>query len=108
MRYANGSEELQHIILTRERNRDGKTATGSPRPLSLDLLPFAARDLGLDGIDDLLQSRLGIGLLALEIGLPDGLADDELLQAENVVGDRLGLVELGADQRHEVQHPVRL
>src|SRR5690606_31312130 len=43
---------------------------------------LAAVDLGLDGLVHLLHRDLGIGLLALEVGLPDRLADDELLQAE--------------------------
>ena len=62
----------------------------------------AALDLGVDRLDDLLHGYLRIGLFALEISLPDRLADDELIQAEQVVVDRLGLVKLAADQSDEL------
>src|ERR1700692_3391398 len=47
----------------------------------------ALLDFGLHRVLDLLHRDLRVGLLALEIGLPDRLADDELLQPEEVVVD---------------------
>src|SRR3984957_6640690 len=68
----------------------------------------ALLDFGLHRVRDLLHRDLRVGLLALEIGLPDRLADDELLQPEEVVVDRLGAIELAAYEAHERRHPVGL
>src|SRR5208282_823360 len=54
--------------------------------------------LGLNGLDNLRHGDLRIGLLTLEIGLPNRLADHELLQSEEVVVDGPGPVQLPADQ----------
>src|SRR5262249_4870025 len=69
---------------------------------------LALLQLGLDRVDDLLHGDLRIGFLALQVGFPDRLADHELLQAEEVVGDGLRLVQLAADQPDELRQPVRL
>src|ERR1700723_1390880 len=65
-------------------------------------------DFGLHRLHDFRHRDLRVGLLALEVILPDRFADHELLQSENVVVDRLGALELAAHQTHERRHPVRL
>src|ERR1700722_20636484 len=55
-----------------------------PRPRRSALLDF-----GLHRVLDLLHRDLRVGLLALEVGLPDRLGDDEPLQPQkDVVGRR--------------------
>ena len=46
------------------------------------------------------DARLRVALLAGEVGLPDRLADDELLQAEEMVLDGPRTVELAADEQY--------
>src|SRR5271157_5247357 len=62
--------------------------------------------LGLNGLDNLRHGDLRIELLTLEIGLPNRLADHELLQSEEVVVDGPGPVQLPADQPDERRHPI--
>src|SRR5437763_16765269 len=49
----------------------------SPHRGEEQLRSLALLYLGLNRCDDLLHGDLRIGFLALEIGLPDGLADEE-------------------------------
>ena len=72
------------------------------------VIPLAALHLGFHRVHDLGERHPGIGFLALQVGLPDRLADDELLQAEQMVGNRPGLIELAANQADEVRQPLRL
>src|ERR1700722_7686462 len=68
----------------------------------------ALLDFGLHRVRDLLHRDLRVGLLALEVGLPDRLTDDELLQPKKVVVDRLGAIKLAAHEAYERRHPVGL
>src|ERR1700722_8965550 len=68
----------------------------------------ALLDFGLHRVRDLLHRDLRVELLALEVGLPDRLADDELLEPEDVVVDRLGAIELAPHEAYERWHPVGL
>src|SRR6266542_2089131 len=64
--------------------------------------------LGLDRIPRGLHCLFGVAFLALEVLLPQGLADLELGQAELLVRNGLGNLELIDDQRHPVLPPLWL
>src|SRR5258708_29530170 len=57
-------------------------------------------DLGLDRVLSGLRSDLRVFLFAAQVLFPQRLADDELLQAIRMVRDRLGNVQLAANQRY--------
>src|SRR5271165_4714309 len=90
-------------------SRSGKEDRGrTTRPDPRRAFRSTLLHLGLNGLDDLRHGDLRIRLLTLEIGLPDRLADHELLQSEEVVVYGPGPVQLPADQPDERRHPIRL
>src|SRR5258708_10135261 len=67
-------------------------------------------DLGLDRVLGGFRGHLRVFLFATQVFFPQWLADNKLLQSIRMVGDRLGNVELAANQRYPAlcRQPIRL
>src|SRR5277367_4127412 len=104
-----------HSVAPFRRTRTGPSATRSPSSTSLSAIacaihqiqliqlrralpvgsgrPYSRRgprrlallDFGLHRVLDLLHRDFRVGLLALEVSLPDRLADDKLMQPKKIV-----------------------